>query len=177
MVSLEFPFRNTGAQPVRVVRIQPSCDCLAASAEPESVAPGGAGKIAVTFTLGGRSGRQEKSVNVFFADEPERPVELRLVVDIPEPVAIAPRFVFWRVGEAPEAKVFAITLADAADQLGEIGCAEAGFAVRLEPTLDPRRWRAVVQPVDTARPRQAVVRLTASVGGQRRVFVLHAAVK
>lgn len=172
-----FRFRNTGPQSVRIVRVQPNCDCVSAVAEQDEIAPGGAGKIAVTFALGGRSGRQEKVVRVFFADQPEKPVELTLVVDIPEPVAIVPRFVFWRLDDAAAEKAFDITLADPADKLTGVSCPGADMAVRLEPTADPHRWRVQVRPSDTARLRQAVVRLSAMVAGQPRVFVLHAAVK
>lgn len=176
-VELAFAFRNAGPRAARIVRLQPSCDCVSATVAPETVAPGETGKVAVKFALGGRSGRQERTVSVFFSDEPDRPVELRLVVEIPEPMAISPRLVFWRVGEAAEEKAFDIVLAAESDRLGEITCADVGFVVRLEPTSDARRWRALIKPVDTATVRQAVVRLSAAVGGQPRVFVLHAAVK
>lgn len=176
-VEFSFAFRNTGPESVRIVRVQPNCDCVSATAVPEVVSPGDTGKIAVTFAIGGRSGRQEKIVRVFFADEPEKPVELKLVVDIPEPVAITPRFVFWRVGEAAGEKALDITVADSADKLSEVSCADEGFAVRLEATPDAHSWRVLVRPVDTARLRQAVLRLSTVVAGQPRVFVLHVAVK
>jgi len=38
--------------------------------------------------------------------------DLTVTVDIPESVTITPRFLFWRVGDAPEEKAAEITIAD-----------------------------------------------------------------
>lgn len=79
--------------------------------------------------------------------------------------------------KTPTEKSFDIVLVDTLARLDEIVCADAGFTARLAPTSNARRWRAMVAPIDTGKIRQAVVRLTAVIGGQPRVFVLHAAVK
>lgn len=177
VANVVFYLRNTGAQAVSIARVRPNCDCVSATAMRNEVAPGETGNIAVRFALGGRIGRQEKTVAVVLVDETERQVELRLIVEIPEPVAVTPRFVYWRVGEAAEFKVVTIALADDSARLGAITCADERFAVRLVSTSDARRWHALVKPIDTTSVRQAVVRLTAVVAGQQRVVVLYAAVK
>lgn len=175
-----FRFRNAGSKPVRITSLMPSCDCLSANTKPanEAIAPGESGELRVEFALGGRAGRQEKTITVTTDDAPDTPTVLRLIVDIPEPVAISPRFVFWRVGEPAAEKTIEITLADPEKaKPGEVLCPEAAFNVRLEPGSSPNKFRLLIRPAGTAKPVQAPIRLSATVDGQQRVYVLYAAVK
>jgi hypothetical protein len=90
----EFAFRYSGTQPLHFASLPPTCDGLSTAVSKESFAPGQTGTVRVEFTVSGRSGRQEKSVSVTTDDPADQPVTLWLVVDTPEPVALArlPRF-------------------------------------------------------------------------------------
>lgn len=79
-----------------------SCDCLSAAASNTSFAPGATGTVRSEFTVGGRQGRQQKSVTVTTDDPADQPVTLWLVVDIPAPAAIRPTALFWTNGAVPE---------------------------------------------------------------------------
>ena len=58
----EFAFRNSGTSPLRFTSLRPTCDGLSVEASNTSFAPGETGTVRVEFTVGGRQGRQEKSV-------------------------------------------------------------------------------------------------------------------
>ena len=179
-VTTTFRFRNAGGKPVRIISLRPSCDCLSANTKPpnEVIAQGESGELRVEFALGGRAGRQEKTITVTTDDAPNAPTVLRLIVDIPEPVAISPKFIFWRVGEPAAEQAIEITLADPEKaKLGEVLCPEAAFTARLEPGSSPNKFRVLIRPAGTAKPVQAPIRLSAVVDGQPRVYVLYAAVK
>jgi hypothetical protein len=87
-----------GQQSLRFTSLRPSCDGLTAAASKEAFAPGEMGTVRVEFTLGGRSGRQEKYVTVTTDDPAEKPVSLLVVVEISEPMAMQPRQLLWEKG-------------------------------------------------------------------------------
>lgn len=58
----EFPFRNVGTQPLKILSIQKACGCAKAEATPRELAPGQSGKITVTFDLKGRQGDQRQNI-------------------------------------------------------------------------------------------------------------------
>lgn len=70
----EINFNNTGKRELIIRSLVPNCTCLMAKATPERVAAGGTGKILLTFSAAGRTGRQNKSVMVY-SNDPERPVQ------------------------------------------------------------------------------------------------------
>ena len=111
-------------------------------------------------------------------DAPNYQKRLLLTVDIPEPLAIRPARVFWRVGEAAGEKE--ITLAALAPEtvvIGGVQCAEPTFSVRLEARAEKGRYGVLIKPTDTLKPAQATIRLSATLDGQPRVFVLQAVVR
>lgn len=178
MIALGFPFKNTGTTPVRITAVIPSCDCLTPRLEKRIFAPGELGEVLVEFALGGRAGRQEKSVTIISDDAPDSPTVLRLVVDILEPVAISPKFVFWRVGEPAAEKSIEVTLVEpSTDSVGSVQCAESAFVARTESGKDPGQHRVFIRPIDTTKSVQAPIRLTAVVNGHMKVYVIVAAVK
>ena len=87
-----------GQQSLRFTSLRPSCDCLTAAASKEAFAPGEMGTVRVEFTVGGRSGRQEKYVTVTTDDPAEQPVSLLVVIEISEPMAMQPRQLLWEKG-------------------------------------------------------------------------------
>ncbi len=174
-----FYFKNAGDHAVRILSLTPSCDCLQPALKQNVYAPGEAGEIRVEFSLGGRAGRQEKNIAVLTSDDaPNAPTVLKMIVDIPEPVVLQPRFLFWRLGEDPAAKDIEIIIAEPAKTtLGDAQCATAGFSVQLESAGSAGHHRLRIKPIDTKQLLQATIRLNATVNGQPRVFVLYAAVK
>ncbi len=69
-VTYRFKFRNTGALPLQITDVKPSCGCTASDYTRTPVAPGAEGFIEVVFDSEGRSGTQMKTVTVYANTEP-----------------------------------------------------------------------------------------------------------
>ncbi len=172
-----YRFRNTGDRPVRIVALDPSCRCMAAEPGKAVYAPGEEGEIRVDVSLAGYVGRLRRSVAVETDDPGHRYTDLTLTLDVPEPVSIEPRFLFWRVGESPAAKRLRIVVANpAAVSLGRVVSENPAFHVRLTPE-GGGRYQLIVQPKETRQPIDAPIRLHASIDGRAEVYVVYAAVK
>jgi hypothetical protein len=172
-----FPFRNRGDKPVRIISVDPSCSCMAAEPGKEVYAPGETGEIRVEVALAGYIGRLRRSVAVETDDATGRFAELTLTVDIPEPVVINPRFLFWRVGDQPEEKNLEIVVTEPKKTvLGEIECSSPLFHVRLLPQ-PAGGYRLAVEPADLRQPAEAIIRLHVIIGGRPQVRLVYVAVK
>jgi hypothetical protein len=61
-----FKFRNTGAQPLKIDKVQTSCGCTGATVgDKTEYATNESGEISVTFNTQGREGKQEKTIIVY----------------------------------------------------------------------------------------------------------------
>jgi hypothetical protein len=61
-----FKFKNTGAQPLKIERVQTSCGCTGATVgEKTEYLNGESGEISVSFNTQGREGKQEKTIQIF----------------------------------------------------------------------------------------------------------------
>lgn len=80
-----FPFRNTGAGPIRIAMVVASCDCITARPAKETYAPGETGEIQVVFDPTGLSGRVVRTIAIVTDDTPETPVLLTLKIQLPPP--------------------------------------------------------------------------------------------
>ncbi|MCD7972372.1 MAG: DUF1573 domain-containing protein [Candidatus Azobacteroides sp.] len=63
-VSYDFEFTNTGNVPLTLVNVRTSCGCTTPNWTKEPIAPGGKGKITVTYSTTGRPGNFSKSITV-----------------------------------------------------------------------------------------------------------------
>lgn len=176
-MTITFPYRNTGNQPVRILAVDPSCSCVAAGPEKAVCAPGESGAIRVELHLAGYVGRVRRSLAVTTDDPAGKFAELTLSVDIPEVVNIAPRFLYWRVGDQPEAKSAEIVVAEPnTTTVGEIECDNPRFRAQLTAG-SAGSYRLLVSPVDTQQPADAAIRLVVSVAGRPQASVIYVAVK
>jgi len=172
-----FPFRNGGDRPVRILSLSPSCGCVAAEPDQWRYAPGESGEIRVQMALTGYVGHLRRSVSVELDDPAQRFVELTLTLDIPEPVTIAPRFLFWRVGDAPAEKNLEIVLAEPAEtSLAGFECDQPTFSAQLQDA-GAGRYRLAVKPADTRKPVDSAIRLRAVLAGHDQIYVVYVAVK
>ena len=65
-VSHTFKFKNTGANPLRVNNVKPSCGCTTPDWSKDDIAPGAEGFVNVEFDSNAKRGVQKKSVTVTF---------------------------------------------------------------------------------------------------------------
>ncbi len=108
----EFVFTNRGQEPVQVLEVTSGCGCTVAAPEPRVVPPGGQGRIRAQFHVGDRRGQQAVAVTVTTAEPEPRTHELMLEINLKEFVSIAPRLLYWRVGEEPVAKPVQLVVAE-----------------------------------------------------------------
>jgi hypothetical protein len=176
-VQARFPFIVLGEGSVKVTGVHASCDCTVAALEKSTWLPGERGEISVNFELGERVGRQEVGVFVMTDAAPDRPVELRLEVDIPPLLEATPRFLEWKLGVTPEERSVSVKI-PARDKVKIRGVRAdpARVLARLEPQGD--EWRLVLRPVDASRPLDSVVHLDVAVAGHApRAFAIQTCVR
>jgi len=82
VVLATYNFKNPRPASVHILGITTSCGCTEAQPSASEIRGGQSGSIQVVFTIGQRSGRQEKEILVQ-TDEAKEPVKLVLRVDLP----------------------------------------------------------------------------------------------
>lgn len=108
-VTATFHFKNVGDKAVTIREVKPGCGCTTAALEKMTYAPGESGDIVAKFNIGNRQGQQNKTIKVTSDADKDPVVVLTMKTMIPQLLAIQPAFVFWKQGEAPEAKMITLT--------------------------------------------------------------------
>src|SRR6516164_9108851 len=109
MIVAKYRFINSGKESVKIENVHTSCGCTTAALKKTEYAPGESGEIEAKFNFAGRKGKQEKEILVTTSQAKDKPVVLRLLVDIQDPIKIEPEMVLWRVGDQPDSKKIEIT--------------------------------------------------------------------
>ena len=81
-LDVAFRFRNTGATPLVISRVQPSCGCTIAEQPREPIAPGAEGQIKASFNSEGRSGVNHKTLMVTANTKGTQTYNLQFVVEV-----------------------------------------------------------------------------------------------
>ncbi|MDD2764128.1 MAG: DUF1573 domain-containing protein [Opitutaceae bacterium] len=172
-----FLFRNTQNKPVRILSVFADCHCVAARPEKDVYAPGESGEIRAEFVFAGRVGRQIKTITVV-SDEPGgKAASLTLTVDIPEPVVVNPRFLFWPTGGPPAERSLEIIVTEPKQtEIGELQCSNPFFSARLQPE-QAGRYRLLIKPSGTQQPAEATIRLNVTVAGRPQSYQVYVAVR
>lgn len=84
----KFDFKNPAGGTVHIVDLTTSCGCTVARTASPDIAAGASGSITFVFTIGQRTGLQEKRIFVQTDESPD-PVVLELRVRLPEAAAAA----------------------------------------------------------------------------------------
>jgi len=175
-----FPFKNTGKAAVTITDIRASCECTAAELAQRTYAPGEAGAIRVVFTVGERTGPQDRIITVSTDDAAEPAIQLRLLVDIPNLLSYSAKMVYWPVGgQAGEKSIDVSAAGDARIavlELKEIVPAQA--TVRIETVEAGTKYRVFFRPgrVDLPWMATATFNVRLEDGGQHS-FILYALAK
>ena len=98
-VDVEFRFKNTGKDPVKVAEVVTSCGCTVPKLDKKDYAPGETGILKVHFEIGGRQGLQSKGITVR-TDAGDQ--ALQLVVDLPQRLVIEPRLLVFTPKQTAE---------------------------------------------------------------------------
>jgi len=154
-----YHFRNAGSRPVTINDVQTSCDCLEATPDKKTYAPGESGEIRALFTVGDRIGLYERTVTVV-TDEPGNPAHLTLQIEVPAVATAAPRSVTWQANEAAGEKSLEVTAAPGLEiDFHEAVPTNDAFSARLETVDAGRHYRLHLKPRDTTKPASVAVRL------------------
>ena len=157
-----FEFTNSGAQPVTILGVETSCDCLEAAPSAQIIAPGASGRITAKFHFGDRHGVYERIITVA-TDEAPRPVVLRVQLDVPEPASLTPRVLEWKLRGPADAQTIEIAIApDIELSITGVQPTSEVFTARLETVEPGRRYRLYVAPQHTRAAASAAFRLHAT---------------
>ena len=105
-----FTFTNTTKQTVTIAEIHSSCGCTVPQLEKRAYAPGESGTIRAVFTLGERTGLQEKAITVTTAEPDASRTVLTLRVHIPKLFEVSPYFLIWNGGDSPAGKTIHLNI-------------------------------------------------------------------
>ena len=156
-LSANFTFKNTGSQPVTITKIYSSCGCTIANLEKKTYSAGESGTLTALFTFGGRRGAQTKIVTVLTDDNKSTPLSINCMIT-EEPVTLAPAFVFWRVGDSPDAKQVEVAVAtNPAVQIVAVASSNPRIAASLSPGKETGKYVISVSPIDTTQKESAEV--------------------
>ncbi|HXA14924.1 MAG TPA: DUF1573 domain-containing protein [Opitutaceae bacterium] len=178
-VKAEFPFRNEGNRPITIQSITTSCGCTTAALDKKSYAPGEGGKIQVTFTVGERTGTQEKYITVQ-TDGPGQPAaaELLLRINIHAYLAFEPHILFWKVeGEATEKTITCTALLPTPVVLTAASSDNPAIITRIETVEPGRKYYLHLKPTTTAEKLNATIQMNFAIAGSpSRTFSAYASI-
>lgn len=166
-----FTFINRGEQPVTILSVNTSCDCLDAEPSAKVIAPGASGHIRARFTVSDRSGVYQRTISVT-TDDAKVPVALTAELNIPEITTLTPRSVEWPLRGPADTKIIEITITDRVHlTLGDVRPTSDAFTARLETVEAGRRYRLHLTPASTTQPASAAFRIHATAStGQALIF-------
>jgi len=155
-----FKYENVGKTPVHFESVHASCGCTTAQTQKDEVPPGEKGEITATFTIGGRTGTQVKTITVE-TDDPDSAhatTQLTLKAVIPQLLELQPMFVIWRSGEEPKPKfITAKANKDAGITKLDVVSSAPDFTTKVDRGSAPNEFRISVQPKDTGKPTYAML--------------------
>ena len=154
-----FKYQNKGDAPIHFKSApRTSCGCTVAALQKNDVAPGEKGEITATFSIGDRTGLQQKTITVE-TDDAQKPVTvLTLKAMIAQLLELQPAFVFWQSGEEPKPKtILAKTAKGTTIKNLEVTSSSADFTTKVEPGSGAGEFKINVQPRDTAKQLNATL--------------------
>jgi hypothetical protein len=156
-LTVNFAFHNDGKASVTVTKVTSSCGCTTADLAKKTYAPGETGSLAAKFVFGGRRGMQAKSIAVATDDGKTAQLSFQcLIAD--DPVAVSPALVWWRVGEAAEAKKVDLTLAQSGKiHITAVASTNPRVAATLATVKEGEKYAVNIRPADTAKQESAEV--------------------
>lgn len=155
-----FEFKNNGTKPVAVLAVQTNCDCLTASADQNSYAPGATGLIKARFTIGDRAGLYERTITLV-TDESPSPLHLLVRLEVPDIANVAPRSVVWQLNDVAAEKILELTSTPGLEiAFTDAQATNETFTACLETVEAGKHYRLHLKPRSTAQPASAAIRVS-----------------
>lgn len=152
-----FRFTNHGQHPVEVVGLESSCGCTGALTDQRPYASGEAGEVSVTFTFGGRTGHQAKTITVTTrspgeADQAQDLVISATIPDAGQVMTVSRTFLAWEIRQPIQPKEVVVRVAQQQPiTVTAVEVVGAAFVVELIPVQPGREYRIRVTPASNAR--------------------------
>ena len=162
-----FPFSNTGSQAFTITQIEAACGCTAVDLEKRTYQPGEKGEVTVIFDLNGLAGVQDKTIQIYY----DRGAMIMLTIKalLAEAPTVAPTFLTWKVGAAPDEQVAVVTMpAGVTERVTEVTSSSPDVTATLYPRdLD---YAITVKPKSTAGATNVMITIRTDLGRTVRVF-------
>lgn len=164
VVTAEFEFTNRTDKPVRIVKYDAACSCMALKIKDSKLryAPGESGVLRADFEMGNFSGTVDKVVALWLDDDPtDQPsVKLTVRVHIPVLVSLEPKTLKWDLNGAGEAQTIRITMNhDSPIRVTTVNSSSAAFQHELKTIEDGKLYELIVKPVEIGSPGLGILRI------------------
>lgn len=130
-----FTVNNTGTEPLKIERLNPSCGCTAATLSAQTVDPGNSATIRAVFDTAGFQGYKVKTVRVYSNDPQQPSVVLTLKGSVvPDVIVDPPRVFFGNVkkGSADELSVIVSGSDQNTVKILDVDTRSADIALKVE---------------------------------------------
>lgn len=151
-----FPFTNTGKTPVTIKDIKTSCGCTTAKLEKKIYGPGESGEVVATYSFKGQTGALRKLVTVT-TDDGAAPATLDIRVFRHEPFEMKPALVYWRTGDAGEAKTVQFSANGYPVHIKSVTSSNPHVTATVQTVKDGERYLVAVKPQSTAQKETAEI--------------------
>jgi hypothetical protein len=163
-VTAEFEFTNKSGKPVRVVKFDAACSCMAVTIRDGKLkyAPGESGVIRAVFEMGNFSGTVDKTVALWLDDDiPEKPsVSLTVRVHIPVLVALEPKTLKWNLNGDASPQTIRITINETSPiRVIDVKCSTPTFKPELKTIEEGKSYELVVTPTAIQTPALGILRI------------------
>jgi uncharacterized protein DUF1573 len=155
-----FSFHNPGKLPVTIVQTESDCGCSVVKLAKRTYAPGENGALTATFTVGVRVGLQNKHIKVFTDDDPTRPTNLELEVNIKPLVLYTPELVRWKLQGPNEERSIEVKSGTTRKMtaLNIAAITPINTATATVEVVEPgRSYRILLRPASTARSAEITI--------------------
>ena len=155
-VEAKFAFKNAGKTPVTVKSIVTSCGCTTARLDKKTYAPGESGEVVANYSFRMQSGALRKLITVT-TDDGAPPTELDIRVFRHEPLTVKPGLVYWRTGDAPEAKTVQLQAHDYPVHVKSVTSSNPKLTATLQTVKEGEQYAVLIRPGDTAQKESAEI--------------------
>jgi len=173
-----YTFKNTGTTAVTIKSVKTSCGCTTAHLDKKVYQPGETGEVVATYSFHGATGSLRKLVTVESDDHPSEPTILDLRVFVHEPFELKPALVYWRTGDAAEAKSVQLLANGYAVKIKNVSSSNPRISATLQTLKPGEEYLVSVKPTDTTQKEAAEISvLTDFPPESPRVYTIHARIK
>lgn len=164
VVTAEFEFTNRTDKPVRVVKYDAACSCMALKIKDSKLryAPGESGVLRADFEMGNFSGTVDKVVALWLdADPADKPsVRLTVRVHIPVLVSLEPKTLKWDLNGDGAPQTIRITMNHTDPiRVTSVNSSSPAFQHELKTIEEGKVYELIVKPAEIDSPGLGILRI------------------